>query len=281
MRRVALVSILMFYSANSLDAQVESVGVAAGWHYTEATRPTAAFAASAALHAGLSWLLLLQRSLAELESDTVVGTERDISLTLMPLWQPFGGRFFAGVGAALNERRVQLVDAPDTRETSVRAVAIAGIRLPIAGEGLAIELSGRADHHDDVAVTALFGVRARFGAIRNLQFGEPASPATVARAAVWNDVLMQLILLQQSLESFTRIKEIEAGIELEFVMGNVTLWDDVAKVARVLAAAQPPVTVTTFGPNAGRVAAAVTAGSFPPERLKLQRADRVYLRVEH
>jgi predicted sugar kinase len=210
-----------------------------------------------------------------------VGTERDVSLALMPLWQPFGGRLFAGVGAALNERRVQLVDAPDSRETRVHAVAIAGIRLPIAGEGLAIELTGRADQHDKTAMSALFGVRVRFGATRNLQFGEPTRPALAARAAVWNDVLMQLILLQQNLESFTRIKEIQTGIELEFDMGSLTLWDDVARVGRVLAAAQPPVTVTTFGPNAGRVAAAVTAGSFPPERLKLQRADRVYLRVEH
>jgi hypothetical protein len=281
MRRVVLVSFLIFYSTNRAEAQFESVGLATGWHYSEVTRPTAAFAASAAVRAGLPWLLLLQRSLAELESDSVVGTERDISLAVMPLWQPFGGRLFGGVGVALNGRRVELIDAADTRNTRVRAVAIAGIRLPIAGEGLAIEFSGRADQHDNVTITALFGVRARFGAIRNLQFGEPATPAAVERAAVWNDVLMQLILLQQSLESFSRIKEIETGIELEFEMGDVTLWDDIAKVGRVLAAAEPPVTVTTFGPNAGRVAAAVTAGSFPPERLKLQRADRVYLRVEH
>lgn len=281
MRSVALVSLLIFCSTSRVEAQFESVGLATGWHYSEATRPTAAFAASAGVHAGVSWLLLLQRSLAELDSDSVVGNERDISLALMPVWQPFGGRIFAGIGVALNERRVQLIDAPDTRKTGVRAVATAGMRLPIAGEGLAIELTGRADHHENVTVTALFGVRARFGAIRNLQFGEPATPASATGAAVWNDVLMQLILLQQSLESFTRIKEIETGIELEFEMGHVTLWDDVAKVGRVLAAAQPPVTVTTFGPNAGRVAAAVTAGTFPPERLKLQRADRVYLRVEH
>jgi hypothetical protein len=111
--------------------------------------------------------------------------------------------------------------------------------------------------------------------------GEP-QPAKVvgARAAVWNDVLMQLILLQQGLESFTRIKEIATGIELEFDQTAVTLYDDVAKAARVLAAAQPPVVLTVFAPNAGRVGAAATAGSFPAERMRLQRDARVFLRVE-
>jgi hypothetical protein len=61
----------------------------------------------------------------------------------------------------------------------------------------------------------------------------------------------------------------------------VTLYDDIARVGRVLAAADPPVIVTVFAPNAGRAGAAATAGSFPAERLRLQRHTRTYLRVEH
>ncbi|HEY0809473.1 MAG TPA: hypothetical protein VGD49_04890 [Longimicrobiales bacterium] len=282
MRRLLLGLITILYSPAFAAAQgIQSAGVAAGVHYTEDTRPTAAFAASASVRFGISWLFALQRSLADLETDTIAGTERDISVAVLPVWQPLGGRVFLGAGAALTARRMLYVGASDTRDTRVRGVAIAGIRIPVAGEGLALELSGRADQYDPISFAGLFGMRVRFGAARNWQLGEPLPPATVTRAAVWNDVLMQLILLQQNLESFTRIKEIETGIELEFESGSVTLWDDVAKVGRVLAAADPPVIVTAFGPNAGRVAAAVTAGTFPPERLKLQRNDRVYLRVEH
>ncbi len=90
---------------------------------------------------------------------------------------------------------------------------------------------------------------------------------------------MQLVLLQQNLESFSRIRQIESGIELEFENSRITLYDDIAKVGRVLAAADPPVNVVVFAPNSGRVGAAVTAGGFPPERLRLESHNRVFLRV--
>jgi hypothetical protein len=156
------------------------------------------------------------------------------------------------------------------------------LRLPLAGPGVLLELLARADALEpQPQFSAFLGVSVRPGLPNTLLLGEPATPAHVAARAVWNDVVMQLVLLQQELESFTRIREIETGIDLEFDQRSVTLYDDVARVARVLAAADPPVVVTVFAPNAGRAGAAVTAGSFPAERLRLQRDERVYLRVEH
>jgi hypothetical protein len=282
MPRFLLLTIVCVGCVGEADAQrVASLAVAAGPRFSEATHATAAFTASAGLRLGIPWLLALQRSVAELDSATTSGIERDVSLALLPVWEPFGGRLFFGVGAALTSERTEVIGVRDVSRSRVRGVAMAGVRIPLAGEGVAFELSARADDHEDPVLTGLLGVRVRFGIPHNLKLGEPVTPAATARAAVWNDVLMQLILLQQSLESFSRIKQIDTGIELEFENGSITLWDDIAKAARVLAAADPPVIITAFGPNAGRVAAAVTAGSFPAERVKLLRDNRVFLRVEH
>src|SRR5687767_4548628 len=107
MRRLLLGLITILYSPMFAAAQdIQSAGVAAGVHYTEDTRTTAAFAASASVRFGISWLFALQRSLADLETDTIAGTERDISLAVLPVWQPFGGRIFLGAGAALTARRM-------------------------------------------------------------------------------------------------------------------------------------------------------------------------------
>jgi hypothetical protein len=202
---------------------------------------------------------------------------------LLPSWEPFRGYLLLAAGPSLHSQHRDLVFAADERERRFAATGVIALRLPIAGEGVAIELLGRADALDpSPQFSAHFGVRVRPGMRNTLTLGEPMSPTRVAEhRAVWNDVLMQLILLQQSLESFSRIREIETGIELEFDQSEVTLYDDIARVARVLAAADPPVIVSVFAPNAGRAGAAVTAGSFPAERLRLQRDTRVYLRVEH
>jgi hypothetical protein len=227
--------------------------------------------------------MMLQGSVAELEPDAGEGTLRDVSFALLPSWEPFGGYLLLAAGPALHSLHRDVVFAADDRTRRFAATAVVAVRMPIAGEGIAIELLGRADVLDPhPQFSGFFGVRVRPGARNTLTLGEPMSPTRVAaHRAVWNDVLMQLILLQQNLESFSRIKEIETGIELEFDQSEVTLYDDIARVARVLAAADPPVVVSVFAPNAGRAGAAVTAGSFPAERLRLQRDTRVYLRVEH
>jgi hypothetical protein len=266
-----------------LHAQrLASYGVAAGAAFQDDARASAAFSLSAGVHWYLPWLFMLQRSVAELEGDSAGGTLRDVSLALLPVWQPLDARIALGVGASLYSLRRELIGAPDERNTRVALTGVAALRLPLAGDGVLLELLARADALEpEPQLSALLGVRVRPGVPNTLRLGEPATPARAAERAVWNDVLMQLVLLQQELESFTRIREIETGIELEFDQRSVTLYDDIARVARVLAAADPPVVVTVFAPNAGRAGAAVTAGSFPAERLRLQREDRVFLRVEH
>ena len=281
--RLPLALVMLLCSAPALSAQrLSSYGVGIGAALQEDARATVAFAVSAGVQWYVPWLTILQRSLAELDTDSAGGTVHDVSLALLPLWQPLHGRVALGVGASLHDVRRDFAHAPDDRRTRVALTGVAGLRLPLAGEGVLVELLARADALDpEPQLSGLFGVRIRPGLPNTLQVGEPATPARAAARAVWNDVLMQLILLQQELESFTRIREIETGIELEFDQRHVTLYDDIARAARVLAAAEPPVMVTIFAPNAGRAGAAATAGSFPAERLRLQRDTRVYLRVEH
>ncbi|HET9438685.1 MAG TPA: hypothetical protein VFO52_00855 [Longimicrobiales bacterium] len=259
-----------------------SYGIGAGVTTQSAAQPTAAFALSAGVRWQLPWLALFQRSVADLKGDAG-GTLRATSLALMPALELWHSRILLAAGPSLHARREERFGASDASRTRAAPTGAAALRLPIAGEGVAIELLARADLLDsDDIFTGIFGVRIKPGLPRTLTRGEPI-PArlSVERAAVWNDVIMQLVLLQQSLESFTRIRELENGIDLEFDQRSVTLYDDVARVARVLAAADPPVALTVYAPNAGRVGAAVTAGSFPAERLRLQRESRVYLRVEH
>ena len=267
--------------AAALHAQrPESAGLSIGAAVSEATRPSAVFALSAGVQLGVPLLVILQRSLAEFDGDSLPGTQRDVSLSLIPVFSTRDARLFGGLGATLNNRRIERISRPDVRSTQLEVTVVGGVRVPIAGPGVLLEMAARVDQRQRM-VAALFGVRVRPGVTNSLKLGEPQTvPAVTARTAVWNDVIMQLILLQQDLETFSRIKEIETGIELQFESSGLTLWDDIARVGRVLAAAQPPVLVTVFGPNAGRVAAAMTAGSFPAERLIMERADRVYLRVE-
>jgi hypothetical protein len=269
-------------SARSANAQrVASYGLGTGAAFHDDTKTTAAFSASFGLRWQIPWLIVAQRSVADLRDEN--GTLRDVSLAIMPSWEPFNGILLFAIGASLHDVRRDVVGEEDDRRTHVAPTGAAGLRIPIAGEGVSVELLGRADMiASEFQYVASFGVRFRPGAGNTLLRGERAPPhVAVQRAAVWNDVVMQLILLQQTLESFSRIKEIETGIELEFDQASVTVYDDVAKAARVLAAAEPPVIITVFAPNAGRAGAAVTAGSFPAERLRLQRDSRVYLRVEH
>jgi hypothetical protein len=282
--RRLLILITLFCCVKPANAQrLSSYGVAAGAAVQNDARATAVFSLSAGVHWLVPWLAMLHRSVADLEGDSGVGTLRDVSLALLPSWEPWGGRLLFAVGPSVHALRRDLVLASDDDHTRIALTGVTGVRLPLAGEGVLIELLARADALDpQPQYVAILGVRVRPGLPNTLMLGEPRAPARIAEhAAVWNDVLMQVILLQQNLESFTRIKEIETGIELEFDQSVITLYDDIATVARVLAAADPPVLVTVFAPNAGRAGAAVTAGAFPAERLRLQRDTRVYLRVEH
>jgi hypothetical protein len=283
MRRF-LVAVVLLVSARTAAAQrVTSYGVSAGALSERGTDVTAAFNVSAGFTLGIPLLAMLQRSVAELEGATITGTLRDVSFAALAAWEPFGGYIVLGAGGSVHDVRRDVLNEDDTRKTRFGPTGVAGFRIPIAGNAVSLEFLARIDVIDtEPQYAALFGARLRPGRDNTLQRGEPMAPQAAAqRAAVWNDVVMQLILLQQSLESFTRIKEIDTGIELEFNSASVTLYDDVAKTARVLAAADPPVIITVLAPNAGRTAAAVTAGSFPAERVRMQRDTRVYLRVEH
>jgi hypothetical protein len=280
--RLALAGFLLCLTSASSAQRVTSFDVSAGAVWQEDAALTAAFSIGAGLQWKLPWTLWLQRSVADLETGGPLGTVRDISFAILPAWEPFGGNLLLAAGPALHHQSRDVVGADDDSNTRITFTGIAGVRIPVAGEAVSLQILVRGDAlQPEPQGTALFGVHIRRGARSMLSRGEPMpARAAAAHAAVWNDVLMQLILLQQSLESFTRIKEIETGIELEFDLTAVTLFDDVAKTARVLAAADPPVMITVFAPNAGRTGAAVTAGSFPAERLRLQRDTRVYLRVE-
>jgi hypothetical protein len=280
-RHCIAIAALLLCARNAPAQRLATYAVDAGAAMREDARTTAAFNLSAGVSWQIPWLLMLQRSIADL--DNGAGTVRDISFAVLPAWEPLSGRLIFALGGSLHDNHSEIIGAGDNRSTFVGLTGVAGFRVPVAGAGLSLEVLGRADVlTPEPQYTALFGVRVRPGTDITLIRGERVPPAVIVqRAAVWTDVLMQLILLQQSLESFTRIREIDTGIELEFDMTAVTLYDDVAKAARVLAAAQPPVIITVFAPNAGRTGAAVTAGSFPAERLRLQRDSRVYLRVEH
>ncbi len=264
--------------------QLTSYSAGAGVTTQDQARPTAAFNVSVGFDWGLPWLIAFQRSVADLEPEPG-GALRVSALSFGPAAQVVPS-LMAMAGVSLLSVNEEWNDSARDRRTELAATYMVALQLPLAGDGVLLELSGRTDwprfEIADALYTASLGVRIRPHAPRRLTRGEPV-PAHViaARSALWNDVLMQLILLEQSLESFERIKEIESGIELEFDQRSVTLYDDVAKVGRVLAAADPPVYVTALAPNAGRVAAAVTAGTFPPERIRLQRDNRVVLRVEH
>ena len=277
-----LIVAVVFCLATPLAAQhPASWGAAVGVSTRPDAQATAAFSLSAGFQWHVPWLVMLQHSVADTEARDG-GTLRATSLLLAPSCEFGFGIVAAGVSLfRLGEDRI---DQPDESKTAVAPSALAGFQFPLAGRGLTLELLARLDYLEgrDAHTTGLIGLRFRPGAPRVLTVGEPVrEPLNTRNASIWNDVLMQLILLEQGLESFTRIREIAGGIELEFDQRSITLYDDVAKTARVLAAAQPPVTITVMAPNPGRVAAAATAGSFPPERLRLQRDSRVVLRVEH
>jgi hypothetical protein len=288
MKRALLLILIASCPVRAACAQrVSSLSAAVGAVTQDDAEVTATFAASAGVDWWLPWLLVVETSVANLQQDSLVGTQRNVSLALLVTSELFGLNYtLVGAGFSLHKNRRDFVAAADTRHLRVHDTVLLGLQVPVAGRGVTIEILGRADSETfggarNTRLAGSLGVRYQPRIPNTLVRGEP-QPAKVvgARAAVWNDVLMQLILLQQGLESFTRIKEIETGIELEFDQTAVTLYDDVAKAARVLAAAQPPVVLTVFAPNAGRVGAAATAGSFPAERMRLQRDARVFLRVE-
>jgi hypothetical protein len=281
--RFLIVLLVLSATAPASAQRLTSYSAGAGVTTDRTIHPTAAFSLSAGFDWGWSWLAVFQRSVADLKPEPG-GTKRTSALTLGPSAR-FGKYIMIGAGASLFSIDEAWSDSTRERNTAVWGTALAALQLPIAGEGVSLELLGRSDYNfrdAEFPLTVTLGVRVRPDAPKTLTRGEPTPQRmTAERAAVWNDVIMQLILLEQSLESFERIREIETGIELEFDQREVTLYDDVARVARVLAAADPPVFITVFAPNAGRTAAAATAGSFPPERIRLQRENRVYLRVEH
>lgn len=279
-RRFITLMALLCWPLPAQAQRLASVGLATGLHVSDDTEPTAAFSGSLTVEYRLHWLVTLQRTVAEYARNT--GTQRSLSIAVTPIWEPWGGRAFIGAGATLHGVRVDRTNGVHEQSNYIGLSAVAGMRAYVAGPGLSLELSGRGDAlNGQRQLSALFGMRYRPQLPNTLTRGEPSDkPVPTLVASAWQDVLMQLILLQQNLETFTRIREIETGIELEFESGRVTLYDDIAKVARVLAATDPPVNVTVFAPNAGRVGAAVTAGSFPPERLRLEQNSRVFLRVE-
>ncbi|HEX6064989.1 MAG TPA: hypothetical protein VFZ04_12250, partial [Longimicrobiales bacterium] len=81
--------VLLFCSAHALPAQhLSSYSVGVGAAFQADTRVTAAFALSAGVQWYVPWLVALQRSVAELETDSAAGTLRDVSLALLPVWQP-------------------------------------------------------------------------------------------------------------------------------------------------------------------------------------------------
>lgn len=281
-KRLAVATLGVLSTAGASHGQRSvSLGAAVGAAFQRDVVTTAAFNASAMATWQIPWFVVAQRSVSDLRDAS--GTVRNVSVAVLPAWEPFGIRLLLAAGPSVHDVRRDVIGPNDEQTIRFALTGIAALRLPLAGDAVSLEMLGRADIlRPNPLYTALLGARFRPGAGSTLLRGERAQVRTGARdAAVWNDVVMQLILLQQNLESFTRIKEIDTGIELEFDQRSVTLYDDVAKAARVLAAADPPVIITVFAPNAGRTGAAVTAGSFPAERLRMQRDSRVYLRVEH
>jgi hypothetical protein len=276
-----LAGTLLFCAAEATAQRVTSLGLAVGPTSGDRLEPTAAFTASVGFDLQFQWLLALYRSVGE-HSTSPAGTQRDVSVALM-MTAPLGSRVLVGAGPSVHALREDGVDGRHERKTKLGVASMAGWHVPIAGPGIALELAGRVDHFaGQITLAALFGVRVHPGSPNTLRLGEPPVPPQVpSRATAWNDVLMQLILLEQELDSFTRIREIETGVELQFEQGSVTLYDDVAHLAAVLNAADPPVRVTVFGPNAARVAAALTSASFPQQRTRIESGSRVFLRVEH
>ena len=104
--RLPLALVMLLCSAPALSAQrLSSYGVGIGAALQEDARATVAFAVSAGVQWYVPWLTILQRSLAELDTDSAGGTVHDVSLALLPLWQPLHGRVALGVGASLHDVR--------------------------------------------------------------------------------------------------------------------------------------------------------------------------------
>ena len=155
--------------------------------------------------------------------------------------------------------------------------ASAAFALPIAPRGAAaVQLGARAiTTMKTTYVSVGAGIRLaprRGGLIAGENVEQPQTRAEAVRS--WEVVVAQVMLLDNGATALASADVTPTGLRLTFapaVRGD--LMDDVARIARILAASTEALRLEVSAPEPVWISAAATAGGFPPERISTSASE--------
>jgi hypothetical protein len=146
-----------------------------------------------------------------------------------------------------------------------------GFALPIAPRSAAaLEVGARGIAVTDAVRLSLgAGIRLaprRGGLLLGERVEQPMEQDELARS--WEVIVGQIMLFGDGGSSLEHVTATDSTIEMRFApVARAVLMDDVARVARILAASTERVQIVINAPEAMWVRAAATSGGFPTERI--------------
>lgn len=248
MRAIHLSIVLLGLSASTARAQrIHDFGFTAGMAYPRANSPQLA----ATLTLGL-----LNRDF-ELAAGS---TSEDAFFAVNRVWTWSGFSF--GVGAAIYNGRDGT--KPGIDGAVARAIPIAprsSAAIQVIARGIAMSGATRWSVGAGIKLAPLRG-----GLLVGERVVQPVEYLEVARS--WNALVAQIMLMDNSASTIAAISASADSMLITFApLARGDLLDDVARVARVLAASTEPLHLVISSPEPVWVTAAATSGGFPAERI--------------
>lgn len=248
MRAIQLSIVLLGLSASTAGAQrIHDFGFTAGMAYPRASSPQLAATMT---------LGLLNRDF-ELAAGS---TSDDAFFAVNRVWTR--STFSFGAGAAIYN------GTDGTKPGIDGAVALA---IPIAprssaaiqliGRGIAVSGATRWSVGAGIKLAPLRG-----GLLVGERVAQPVEYLEVARS--WDALVAQIMLMDNGASSIVGISATSDSMLITFApLARGDLIDDVARIARVLAASTEPLHLVISAPEPVWVSAAATSGGFPAERI--------------
>jgi hypothetical protein len=248
MRVIKLSIVLLGVSASTAGAQrVHDFGFTAGMAYPRASSPQLAATMT---------LGVMNRDF-ELSAGS---TSDDAFFAVNHVWRR--SSFILGGGAAV-------YNGPDGTRPGIGGAI--GLDIPIAprssaaiqliGRGIAVIGATRWSLGAGIKLAPLRG-----GLLVGEQVAQPVEYLEVARS--WDALVAQIMLMDNGASSIKTITATADSMILTFApLARGDLIEDVARVARVLAASTEPLQLDISAPEPIWVSAAATSGGFPAERI--------------
>jgi hypothetical protein len=209
------------------------------------------------------------------------GQQRDAFISASRAWRIPNLPLFVTAGMGLHSLQSRVGGAPGNATLSALEREHSGLRpslegtaafdLPLAPNGAAgLQLLARGAVMRHVRQLSIgVGVRLSPGNSA-LRFGEEVTPAVAPADASrsWQSVVEQVMLLEGRLPALDDVVASQNGLLIRFApVDSKTVNEAVSVIARVLHASTQTIYLTINAPEPEVIAAAVTAGGFPAERI--------------